>query len=220
MASSALAPTLRTPQVPAELLTACRDLAARYRGTFSPETVLRAVHETCQLFAAVMTPSPDTVAHVIRFAADWLADAAAGCGREHGGTGLPRVLFVCSHGAGRAQLAATALRRRADERGIAVHAVQAQRHPRAPMDDLVRSADVVITLGCGDICPVYLGRRYLDWPIPMWRTAAPQTTDIAAPRWVRDLIVEHVDGLLADLAAGRGRAESGESTASSRSRLN
>jgi protein-tyrosine-phosphatase len=99
----------------------------------------------------------------------------------------PEVLFVCVHNAGRSQMAAALLRRLAGDRVVVrsagsapapeIHANVAAAlreiglDPRAELpkrlaDEHVRSADVVITMGCGDACPVFPGRRYEDWQVP------------------------------------------------------
>jgi protein-tyrosine-phosphatase len=209
------------PAVPPGLLTACRDLAACYRGIFSPETVLRTLYESYQLFIATSgRTSAEAVAHAADFAADWLADAA------RGGTvaRTPRVLFVCLHDTGRVQMAEALLRRRAGDRvavrsagPVAGRAIQpvvvaamaelgigvSAEYPEPLLDDVVRSADVVVTMGCGDICPVYVGKRYLDWPLP-----GAAGGGIAEVRHVRDQIDVYVERLLHEMARrpplGRG----------------
>jgi arsenate reductase len=60
----------------------------------------------------------------------------------------------------------------------------------------VHAADVVITMGCGDACPVYPGKRYLDWDLP-----DPAGLDVAAVRPIRDEIARHVERLVAELTA-------------------
>ena len=205
---------LAAPAVPAGLLSACRDLAARYPGVYSPETVVRAVYEAYQLMKVTAGPGAEILEHAARFASDWLADAA----RERPlRTAPPRVLFVCLHDTGRAQMAEALLRRRAGGRVLvrsagpvagratqpAVVAVMAelgigisQEYPQPLLDDIVRAADIVVTMGCGDNCPVYLGKRYRDWQLP-----EPAGQDMAALRAVRDRIDGFVEGLLAELTA-------------------
>lgn len=99
----------------------------------------------------------------------------------------PEVLFVCVHNAGRSQMAAALLRRLAGERVIVrsagsapaseIHAgvAAAMREvgvdlsaevPKRLVDESVRSADVVITMGCGDACPVFPSKKYEDWKVP------------------------------------------------------
>ena len=102
------------------------------------------------------------------------------------GSAVPEVLFVCVHNAGRSQAAAALLDHHAggrvhvrsagsapgDEINPAIVAVLAERDlditkefPKLLTDEVVRAADVVITMGCGDACPVYPGKRYLDWDL-------------------------------------------------------
>lgn len=227
--TSASAPWVVPSAIPSGLLSACRYLAARYRGIFSPETVLRTVYESYQLFVTTsgrtMDTLPGAVAHATRFAADWLADAAYGgvANNTVGGSSQmswqmsrpPRVLFVCLHETGRAQMAAALLRRRAGGRvsarsagPVAGRAIQpavvaamaelgigiSMEYPEPLLDDVVRAADVVVTMGCGDYCPVYLGKRYLDWPIP----SAPGSR-LGAVRVVRDQIEVYVERLLDEM---------------------
>ena len=101
-------------------------------------------------------------------------------------TGIPEVLFVCVHNAGRSQMAAALLARHAkghvhvrsagsepaDQINPAVVAALAewdidvtQEFPKPLTDEFARSADVIVTMGCDDACPVYPGKRYLDWDL-------------------------------------------------------
>ena len=127
----------------------------------------------------------------------------------------PEVLFVCVHNAGRSQMAAALLDHRADGRvtvrsagsapaasvNPAVVAVMAElgldlskEFPKPLTDDAVRAADVVITMGCGDACPVYPGKRYLNWELD-----DPAGQDVERVRPIRDDIDRRVTELLADL---------------------
>jgi arsenate reductase len=216
---------LALPAVPAGLVSACRELAACYLGVYSPETVVRVMYESYQLMIATGGWRVGVMEHAVRFAAEWLAEAArgpagmAGAGLE-AGAGALRVLFVCLHGSGRAQMAETMLRRRAGGRlvvhcagsvagggvGPAVVAAMAELglgisrdHGQVSLDDLVCAADVVVTMGCGDICPVYVGKRYLDWRLP-----EPVGKGVAAIRPLRDGIGECVEALFGELIAVRG----------------
>jgi len=134
---------------------------------------------------------------------------------------IPVVLFVCTHNAGRSQMAAALLDHQAagrvrvtsagsqpaDQLNPAVVRAMAEigldisrEFPRPLTADQVRAADVVITMGCGDACPVYPGRRYLDWDLP-----DPAGLDLAAVRPIRDEIRRRVTALAAELArAGEG----------------
>ncbi|RBY80333.1 heat-shock protein HtpX [Blastococcus sp. TF02-09] len=127
----------------------------------------------------------------------------------------PSVLFVCVHNAGRSQMAAGWLRHLA---GYAVEvrsagslpgdqvnpaAVQAMaevgidisdQRPKVLTTDAVEASDVVITMGCGDACPVFPGTRYLDWQLD-----DPAGRGVEAVRPIRDEIEARVRGLLAEL---------------------
>jgi protein-tyrosine-phosphatase len=131
-------------------------------------------------------------------------------------TDIPEVLFVCVHNAGRSQMAAALLdhhgggRVRVRSAGSAPAneinpaVVQAMAElgldlskelPKRLTDEAVRAADVVITMGCGDACPVYPGRRYLDWELD-----DPAGRDLDGVRPIRDEIDRRVRALLAELA--------------------
>jgi ArsR family transcriptional regulator len=131
------------------------------------------------------------------------------------GDRIPEVLFVCVHNAGRSQLAAGILRHLAGDRvgvrsagSAPVNAVRSVivtaldeigvpiggEYPKPLTDEVVRAADVVITMGCGDACPVYPGRRYLDWDLQ-----DPVGLPIARVREIRDDIEARVRDLLASL---------------------
>ena len=138
-------------------------------------------------------------------------------------TDIPEVLFVCTHNAGRSQMAAALLDHEAAGRVRVSSAgsqpasqlnpavVQAmaeigldisREYPKPLTGDKVRAADVVITMGCGDACPVYPGKRYEDWDLP---DPAGQPLDAVRP--IRDAIRDRVHALLEDLdpAAERPR---------------
>jgi len=128
---------------------------------------------------------------------------------------VPEVLFVCVHNAGRSQMAAALLDWRAQGRvrvrsagsapGERIHpaVVEAmaelgldlsKEFPKPLTDDAVRAADVVITMGCGDACPLYPGKRYLDWDVQ-----DPASRDIDTVRRIRDEIDRRVESLLVEL---------------------
>ena len=128
----------------------------------------------------------------------------------------PSVLFVCVHNAGRSQMAAGWLRHLAGD-GVEVRsagsipadqvnpaAVQAMaevgidisdQRPKVLTGDAVESSDVVITMGCGDVCPVFPGTRYLDWQLD-----DPAGKGVEAVRPIRDEIERRVRALLSELA--------------------
>jgi protein-tyrosine-phosphatase len=105
------------------------------------------------------------------------------------GTGVPTVLFLCTRDAGRSQMAMGFLSRLAGDRAVAWSGGS---EPRT--DEIVRAADVVITTGCGDACPVFPGRRYSEWVLD-----DPEGVDVAAFRPVRDEIERRVRRLLDEL---------------------
>ena len=128
---------------------------------------------------------------------------------------IPEVLFVCTHNAGRSQMAAALLDREAagsvrvtsagsqpaDELNPAVVEAMAEigldisgEYPKPLTGDKVRAADVVITMGCGDACPVYPGKRYEDWDLP-----DPAGLPIGAIRPIRDAIAGRVRALVSEL---------------------
>jgi arsenate reductase len=131
---------------------------------------------------------------------------------------VPEVLFVCVHNAGRSQMAAALLDHHAkgriqvrsagsapsdrinpavvaamDELGIDL----SSEHPKPLTDEFVKAADVVITMGCGDACPIYPGKRYEDWDLD-----DPAGQPVAVVRRIRDDIDLRVQQLLAELAPG------------------
>ncbi len=136
--------------------------------------------------------------------------------KGHTVPGVPEVLFVCTHNAGRSQMAAALLDHQAAGRVKVSSAgsqpaselnpgvVQAmaeiglditREFPKRLTTDKVQAADVVITMGCGDACPIYSGKRYLDWDLP-----DPAGLDLAAIRPIRDEIQRRVTALVAELA--------------------
>ena len=133
----------------------------------------------------------------------------------------PSVLFLCVHNAGRSQMAAGWLSRLAGDR-IDVYsggsepadrvnpaAVAAMAEvgidishelPKPWTDDIVRAADVVVTMGCGDACPLFPGKRYEDWELD-----DPAGRDVEHVRPIRDEIKERVETLIASLTPHRDR---------------
>jgi arsenate reductase (thioredoxin) len=127
----------------------------------------------------------------------------------------PTVLFLCVHNAGRSQMALGFFRHLAGDRAVAwsggsepgheinpaAIAAMAERdidisgeYPKPWTDEIVQAADVVITMGCGDACPVFPGKRYLDWTLD-----DPAGKSVADVRPVRDEIERRVRGLLGEL---------------------
>jgi arsenate reductase (thioredoxin) len=131
-------------------------------------------------------------------------------------TDAPEVLFVCVHNAGRSQMAAGLLEQRSGGRVRVLSAgsepadrlnpavVEAMKEtgidiaaarPKRLEDDMVRESDVVITMGCGDACPIYPGKRYEDWDLE-----DPAGKDLETVRGIRDRIAERIDRLIQELA--------------------
>jgi len=127
----------------------------------------------------------------------------------------PEVLFVCTHNAGRSQMAAGLVKLRsggrihvrsagstpADEiNPAAVQAMEeigvdmAEEFPKPLTDEVVRAADVVVTMGCGDACPIFPGKRYEDWDLE-----DPDGKNLKAVRRIRDEIDTRVQALIAEL---------------------
>ena len=128
----------------------------------------------------------------------------------------PEVLFVCLHNAGRSQMAAALLDAKAQGRvsvrsagsepadeinPVAAEAMAevgldiSKQFPKPLKDEDVREADVVITMGCGDTCPIYPGKRYEDWDLE-----DPSGKDLETVRAIRDEIGRRVGKLLMELA--------------------
>ncbi|MBQ0983188.1 arsenate reductase ArsC [Streptomyces sp. F63] len=131
-------------------------------------------------------------------------------------TDKPSVLFVCVHNAGRSQMAAAWLTHLAGDRvevrsagsqpagEVNPAAVEAMREvgidmsaevPKVLTVDAVKASDVVITMGCGDTCPVFPGKRYLDWKLD-----DPAGQGVDAVRPIRDEIRNRIEGLIAEIA--------------------
>lgn len=187
-------------------------LAERYKGTFGRETIARYVTESHDLMAA-SDPTTLIGSRTAAFATAQL-DALARSSSPSGE--VPEVLFVCVENAGRSQLAAGILRQLAGDRVLVRTAGSAPagavrttivtaldeigvslggEFPKPLTDEAIRAADVVVTMGCGDACPVYPGRRYLDWDLE-----DPVGKPLEAVRRIRDDIEGRVRGLLAELA--------------------
>ena len=188
-------------------------LTDKFAGIFAAETVDRYVFETYAALARtakITTHLPATTEH---FANDRLTALAKSKGSV--ASEVPEVLFVCVQNAGRSQMAAALLNVEAKGRinvrsagslpaaevDPAVIAAMSEMgldltrdYPKPLTDDVVRASDVVITMGCGDSCPIYPGKRYEDWDL-----ADPAGLPVAAVRIIRDEIHDRVRTLAASL---------------------
>ncbi len=192
-------------------------LREEFVGTFSAETVERYVVES--LMALGSARLKDFVPlFVHRFARQRLR--ALGQVQGTIAKDVPEVLFVCVHNAGRSQMAAALLDHYAAGR---VHVRSAgsapadrlnadvvaamsdigldlsKEFPKPMTDEVVEAADAVITMGCGDACPIYPGKRYEDWDVD-----DPADADLDGVRRIRDDISERVRRLLAELTTTVG----------------
>ena len=201
-----------TQEEPMELGSAGDRLKAEFAGVFSPETVEEVLRDS-----ALRWKEAPIQAHVPvlaeRFAKERLKAVA-----QVGGQivkEVPEVLFVCVHNAGRSQMAAALLDHHAagrvhvrsagstpaDDINPAVAAAMdeigldlSKEFPKPLTTEVVEAADVVVTMGCGDACPVFPGKRYLDWELP-----DPSDKPVNEVRVIRDEIDGRVRTLLSEL---------------------
>lgn len=187
-------------------------LHEEFDGVFSTETIERVLDDSHRLLSEsrVQTFVPLLTE---RFARERLQAAAKAEGLKM--TDTPTVLFLCVHNAGRSQMAAGWLRHFAGDRvqvlsagskpttDVNPSAIEAMsevgidissEYPKPWTDETVEAADVVVTMGCGDACPVVPGKRYLDWELE-----DPAGKGVEEVRPVRDEIETRVRGLLDDL---------------------
>jgi arsenate reductase (thioredoxin) len=200
------------------LRSAARNLGDQYSGVFGAETIERFLYSSYDQFASVATVPTFLPLLAERFARQRLRALAKVEGKVQ--DGKPAVLFLCVHNAGRSQMALGFFQHLAGDRAIAWSggsepgkqvnpaAVTAMREvgidisgefPKPWTDEVVRAADVVITMGCGDACPVFPGKRYEDWTLE-----DPAGQDVAAVRPIRDQIERRVRILLGELDVPAG----------------
>jgi arsenate reductase len=195
------------------LKTAAKNLHEQFEGTFSTETIQLFLETSYDQFAgrARVTNFLPLIAE--RFARQRLTALAKVEGKHD--DGLPVVLFLCVHNAGRSQMALGWFNHLAAGQAVAWSggsepgsdinpaAVDAMRevginitgeYPKPWTDEIVRAADVVVTMGCGDACPIFPGKRYEDWELD---DPAGQTVEAVRP--IRDEIGNRVRTMLASL---------------------
>lgn len=203
------------------LESAAQRLAREFAGVFSQDTVDEVLRDSLQDLESTATVRVYVGIFAERFARERLQTAAQASGAIP--SDVPEVLFVCVHNAGRSQMAAALLHHQAkgivhvrsagstpageinltvrsamDEIGVDL----SHEFPKPLTDEVVRAADIVITMGCGDACPVYPGKRYLDWDLP-----DPAERSLNEVRGIRDEIDRRVAELLADLVTARSAKE-------------
>ena len=192
-------------------------LCEEFAGTFSPETVERFMAESMEKLGAARVR-----AFVPLFVHRFARERLRALGQVEGKIAkpVPEVLFVCVQNAGRSQMAAALLDHLAEGR---VHVRSAgsapaeeinpavvtamselridvsKEFPKPLTDEVVEAADAVITMGCGDACPIYPGKRYEDWEVD-----DPAEADLDGVRRIRDDIAERVRRLLAEVTAPAG----------------
>ncbi len=188
------------------------ELAEEFAGIFSRETIERYVEESSERFAEVRVEEfvPLLAGRYARERLHAHAQAEGQIAKD-----VPEVLFVCVHNAGRSQMAAGLLSKLGEGRvhvrtagsapaeeinPVAIEAMSevgvdlGAEFPKPLSDEVVRAADVVITMGCGDSCPIYPGKRYEDWELD-----DPAGQGLETVRRIRDELQGRVEGLLGEL---------------------
>ena len=191
------------------------DLTYAYDGVFSPETIATVVHEARALLEPRATITQYLPIFVAKQAREQLMTVAQAEGRV--AKQVPVILFVCVHNAGRSQMAA-ALTEHLSARKVHVRSAGSEPvdtvnptvldalaergiplsapYPKPLTHSAVQAADVIVTMGCGDACPVFPGKRYEDWDV-----ADPDGQPLDVVRDIRDDIQQRVTRLLRDVLA-------------------
>lgn len=205
---------------PAVIRRIAQQLGQRFRTTFSQHTVDRHIADSYDELASRSQVSRHLPMLTNRLATDRLSSIAAARGITL--RPVPAILFVCQQNAGRSQLASAWAQHLAGDLIVVASAgtdpapgvqpvvraileeagLSAEQTPRPLTDDAVRCADVIVTMGCGDACPVMPGRRYFDWPV---QDPAGQ------PRHVVETIFEDIKGRVDDLLCEMGLTQLGRS---------
>ena len=210
-------PQILDPVTQHHVRQAADALAGEFTGVFSRETIERYIADSLdRLGEARINVFVPVLAH--RFARERLR--ALGQAEGMLTKDQPEVLFVCVQNAGRSQMAAGLVKLRSDGRihvrsagsqpadeinPAVVRAMEElgvdmeQEFPKPLTDEVVRAADVVITMGCGDACPIYPGKRYEDWVVE-----DPDGKDLEAVRQIRDDIDGRVQRLVTDVLDSSG----------------
>jgi arsenate reductase (thioredoxin) len=193
--------------------TAALRLQDKFEGIFGPETIERYINDSLDQ----LLPNSQVMSFVPIFVERFARDRLRALAKVEGKVIIdkPSVMFLCVHNAGRSQMASGWLRHLAGDRvevfsggsepagSVNSAALEAMAEvgvdirtefPKPWTDEIVRSADVVVTMGCGDACPVFPGKRYEDWVLD-----DPAGKDLDTVRAIRDEIRGRVEHLLAEM---------------------
>jgi arsenate reductase (thioredoxin) len=188
-------------------------LQDKFRGIFGPETIERYINDSLDQ----LLPNSEVVSFVPIFVERFAKDRLKALAKVEGKmiSDKPSVMFLCVHNAGRSQMASGWLKYLSDDRvdvfsggsepasTVNPAAIEAMAEvgidiraefPKPWTDEIVRAADVVITMGCGDACPVYPGKRYEDWVLD-----DPEGLGLTGVRPIRDEIRGCVEKLMAEM---------------------
>jgi arsenate reductase len=199
--------------------TAAVRLQDKFEGIFGPETIERYINDSLDQ----LLPNSEVVSFVPIFVERFARDRLRALAKIEGKmiSDNPSVMFLCVHNAGRSQMAAGWLKYLAGERvdvfsggsepasKVNPAAIEAMaevgidirtEYPKPWTDEIVRAADVVVTMGCGDACPIYPGKRYEDWVLD-----DPEGLGVEGVRPIRDEIRGRVETLLAELELAPSR---------------
>jgi len=201
---------------PLELRPLIRSVAERlgseFDGVFAKETIQRFMADSYEALSGARVKG-----FIPLFVERFTRQRLRGLGRVEGtiATDTPMVVFLCVHNAGRSQMAAGWMQHLAGDaveifsggsdptsqvNPAAVTAMSemgidiSTEFPKPWTDEIVRAADVIVTMGCGDSCPIFPGKRYLDWEL-----ADPAGASVEEVRPIRDELGERVRGLMAEL---------------------
>jgi arsenate reductase (thioredoxin) len=193
--------------------TAAVRLQDTFEGIFGPETIERYINDSLEQ----LLPNSEVISFVPIFVERFAKDRLRALAKIEGKmiSDNPSVMFLCVHNAGRSQMAAGWLKHLAGARvdvfsggsepasKVNPAAIEAMaevgidirtEYPKPWTDEIVRAADVVVTMGCGDACPIYRGKRYEDWVLD-----DPEGLGVEGVRPIRDEIRGRVEKLLAEL---------------------
>jgi arsenate reductase (thioredoxin) len=199
-------------------LSGAPSLYAEFKGMYSMETIRRFLDENAEVLKKCKVTDYLPI-FAYRFTRERLTAMAQVAGSIP--KTVPEVLFVCTHNAGRSQIAAAMLDAKAKGKvhvrsagsapgdvinPVVIEAMSevgldlSKEFPKPMTDDVVQAADAVITMGCGDACPIYPGKRYEDWEVE-----DPAGKDLETVRRIRDDIARRVDQLVSELTPVKQR---------------